>query len=213
MGVLKKKGMTLSMNARKKLTFGFAVAAVVLLLSSTAWACTVWKGKMTVTVNDTRTGTGGTVNGWGANSGMQNCPTKPWEGQARAHVGDSTGHVGSGVTVTVAGTTSTEVGICASKLAANTYDVNFLNTGTGDFVGEGAARTWAHDCMTGGHPKTFKIGSISVDSNGNGSVTIAEIKKPAAMGNEITDLPGTESAICVSDANASQGMQNPVFVV
>jgi hypothetical protein len=202
-------------NPRRKLMVGFAIAAGVLTLSSTAFACTIWKGRLTVSV---ASGGSGTVTGWGANLGMQHCPTMPWQGTAQVHAGSNgptpPAHASGSVNVTVAPTTSTEVGICASKLKAGTHDINFLNTGLGDFVGTGPAREWVHDCMTGGHPKTFKIGSITVDSNGNGAASNVVIDKPGRTGtNEIQDWPGMESAICVSTTDAAEGMQNPIIVI
>lgn len=205
----------------RALKIGFTTAALVLVLASTAYACTVFRGVLTVTAvasPNPDPAQGGTVTGWGDNFGMNPCPTKPWEGQARVHAGSDSSpgpaHQSGSLAVSVA---RSGLGACPSQLAAGTYDVNFLNTGFGDFLGEEPARVLNNDCMTGGHRSTFRIGELAVDTDGNGSGTYV-INKPAnhpdpKFNDEIPDLPGTESAVCVSAKNASQGMQNPVTVI
>lgn len=202
---------------------GFGVVAAVMTLSSAAFACTVWKGKMTVTV--VKTGNGdpnptapnNTVQGWGANIGMNHCPTSPWVGTQRVHAGGN-GHTSGSIQVAV----QTTIGdpnvalTCRSKLSAGTLDVRFINTGFGDFLGTEPAREWHNDCMTGGHRAGFKIGAISVGTDGAGATGELLINKPAnhpAGQGEIADLPGTESAVCVSTTNATEGMQVPITVI
>ncbi len=172
-----------------------------------------WAGKMTVEVTS---GGSGKVEGWGANDGgNNNCPTKPWAGQASVHAGSAT-HASGKLKVTVEPSTVAEAGSCASQLPDGTYDIRFLNTGFGEYVGVEPARIYVRDCMRDGSTAAFNIGSITVAS-GYGMAQDVAINKPANHPNgqkEIADLPGTESAVCVAHSvRWHDGMQNPVTVI
>lgn len=172
-----------------------------------------WAGKMTVEVTS---GGSGTVVGWGANNGNEaRCPTKPWIGQAQVHAGSAT-HPSGTLKVTVEPSTVAEAGSCASQLADGTYDIRFLNTGFGEYVGVEPLREYVRSCMKGQSTAAFTIGTIIVTS-GSGFATNVTIDKPANHPNgqkEIADLPGTESAVCVSHPTTwHDGMQNPITVI
>lgn len=184
----------------------------LLVLRSTAHA-SGWGGKMTVEVTS---GGSGKVVGWGANDGHSNhCPTKPWSGQAAVHAGDAT-HPSGTLTITVEPSTPAEAGACASQLSDGTYDVRFLNTGFGEYVGVEPARMWLRECMHGTHSSAFTIGTLTVTS-GYGVAVDVSIDKPANHPRgqaEIADLPGTESAVCVAHPTRwHDGMQNPITVI
>ncbi len=228
---------------------GFAVGAGALLAASSAYACTTWVGKFVVTGSGGSPGAGGTVTGWGAGvSGqMMECKTAPgagWQGVAKVHAGGN-GHTSSSVIVSTAPLTSPSdpcgtplpgVGV-PNKFTPGTYNINFLNTGFGEFAGTEPAREYKADCMTGNpddptgpHRSTFEIGEVTVDSNGFlAPTTVGPINKttnhPQGQA-EIADLPGTESAICISGpatagnplkaratGEAALGMQNPITVI
>ncbi len=59
------------MIQRRRLLFGFSAAAALLMLSSAAFACTIYKGKMTVTPNGR--GSSGSSSAIGNGSGMGYC--------------------------------------------------------------------------------------------------------------------------------------------
>lgn len=204
-------------SSRRRPVVAFGIASVALVLSSTAYACTIWRGQMTVN----KTGSTATVKGWGEGSiGMQHCPGRPWDGAVS--VDADTDSVD--VVVAPVGNDGNALTNCYrsgdnhlnQSGSSVTYDINFINTGFADFVGIGAARDWNHDCMTNGSSGWFKIGTITINSAGSGSASNVAIDKSNNHPNGqagIADLPGTESAICVSAPNASEGMQNPITVI
>lgn len=169
---------------------------------------------MTVEVTS---GGSGTVVGWGAGTNGENpCPTRPWSGQAQVHAG-SASHASGKLKVAVEPSTSSEAGSCASQLPDGTYDVRFLNTGFGEYLGVEPARLVMRSCMSGAHSAAFTIGSMTVTS-GYGVAEDVPIDKPANHPNgqlEIADFAGTESAVCVARpvSGSHDGMQNPITVI
>lgn len=218
-------------SSKRVLGFTFVSLGMVVALSATAFACTTWKGKFIVTGSGT--GGSGTVTGWGADlpGQMARCAGQPWTGTAKTHAGPTTAtppHNAGAVIVSVAKPTAGSAAECnagnTNFLQNGTYNVNFLNTGFGDFVGVGALREYKADCMTGGHRSTFEIGEMVVNNGASGPTPFA-VNKPTA---EVADLPGTESAICISGpvptsrigvnnpqaaGEGTEGMQNPITVI
>lgn len=135
------------MKDRRALWLGpFGVIAFIAVLSSAAYACTVYRGNMTVSGTASSTGTGD-------NSGMGYCggTTPPNAGATK----------GTAFTVSVAPSTA-----CASSLGTITVDVNYK-------MGPGGPRTT--DCMTDTVPifGVNKIGTMSITSgSASGSYTI-----------------------------------------
>ncbi len=131
-------------RGRKVLLAPFGVIAVVLALSSVAYACTTFKGDMTVTGSPSSTGTGN-------NSGMGYCDN--------ITPGKAGVTKGTAFTVSVAPSTNAK---CNAQLSNMTADVNYK-------MGAGPPSTGT-DCMstllrTGGEKN---IGKMSI-SNGSGS--------------------------------------------
>lgn len=190
-----------------------------------------WKGKFIV--SGSGTGGSGTVTGWDAylSGQMARCAQQPWTGTAKTHAGPTTAtppHNAGAVIISVAKPTAGSAAECNAAnnnfLQNGTYNVNFLNTGWGEFVGTGAARDYKADCMTGGHGSTWELGEMVVNNGAGGPTTFA-VNKPWS---EVTDLAGMESAICISgpvptarigvkDPQASsertEGMANPITVI
>lgn len=150
---------------RRVLLAGFSGVAALLMLSSTAFACTWYLGKMTATVTANTTQSvarGGIYNG---HPDMGYCVT-PTEG----------GHMTASGTINLVGAADA-CGTHASTFVANTYNgvaqtfnINWVPgywNGTGPYNGQ--------DCMTGSTTKgvvTLQSNiSGAVDSSGNFNVT------------------------------------------
>lgn len=181
-------------NTPKGLVFGFSVVALVLALTSVAFACTEFRGKMVVT------GGGGTSTVYGNGSSMGYSSTCSSTAGAK-------GSSGSTITVTVSSASST----CNSKTlpAYSNYKVTFIGGGAYTWNGSGWARQ--KDCMyNGGDVGTTTIGSMSVSSTGYGT---GSYSLPSGLTkNSSSDL----SAVCVSDPvyNPSlYGNQAPIAII
>ncbi len=163
-------------RGRNVLLAPFGVMALVLALSSVAYACTVFKGDMTVTGSPSSTGTGD-------NSGMGYC-----QGITPSKAGVTKG---SAFTVSVAPSTNSN---CNAKLSDMTADVNYK-------MGAGPPETT--DCMstvlrTGGEKN---IGKMSISGgSGSGSYTIptsqsgtgdVQICVSSSMGGSGMQIPAT----------------------
>ncbi len=143
----------MSYNRRRRTVFLSALVAVVLAMASVASACTVFKGRMTITDN---TNSSNTSTGIGSNLGMSFCSGGT---PNRVEVDDSTGF-----TVSVAPQSSLLTATCNASLGTNTYNVNYFatsNTSPGDS---------ATDCMNGTGNGT-NLTTIST-TNGNGKVNV-----------------------------------------
>lgn len=136
-------------RGRKVLLAPFGVMAVVLALSSVAYACTTFKGDMTVSGTSSSTGTGN-------NSSMGYC-----QGITPSKAGVTRG---TAFTVSVAPSTNTN---CVAQLSDMTAHVNYM-------MGAGPPSTGT-DCMssfldTGGE---IQIGTMAIrGGNGSGTYTI-----------------------------------------
>lgn len=176
-------------NHRKPLVFAFGVMAGVLLLTSTAFACTAFRGRFTVT--PTAPGTG-SVTAVGSNSGMNYC-AGPTGTATFAAPYDFTAAV-----TAAAGITGCNGGN-GSKLSPGLYTVTY-NYGT-SVNNNGQYIATINDCM---NLSTRQLGSMVVDANGDGS---GSYRLPASL-NNIGD-----AQICVSDPTGGQGNQVPVKLI
>lgn len=171
-------------DQRRSGMFAAALVAAVMLLSSAAMACTVYKGTMSVTGDSPGSGT---VTAVGNNSGMGYCYGGP-SGSATLEKPTSD------IFVSVGPFVSPDEAVCPSSQLADsgtgtgglrTYTVTWWDgTGTGD-------------CM---NPLSHQVGLIDI-RNGSGS---GEYKLDTRVINP------SEGAICVSDLTAGQGNQVPV---
>lgn len=220
---------------RKKLMFGFVTATTVLLLASTAYACTVWVGKFTVTTDRNgdadRNDEYEKVTTYGLGTGMNHC----WmEGAIKVHVGLP--HTPSTVNIDYRAIGPNPPVACADAAADlrapkdGAYTVSYLNTGFGEYEGGNtgvweydrtAQRVYKADCMAvGGHRSTWRDSTDFTVSGGAGNSTRQITPKPASIngGQEIPDLPGTESAMCIQQkagtySGAPDGAQAPIIVI
>lgn len=132
-------------HSRKLLISGFGAIAVMLALSSVAFACTVFRGTFTVTPAAPGSGS---VTATGNNSGMGYCGGGSPSGTAiiAAPPGNFTATVAPATSCLVNG---------SNKLSAGVYTLTW-NPGS-----TGAPR---NDCM---NPDPDQIGEMTVDLNGN----------------------------------------------
>jgi len=177
-------------NMKSKLIAGAAVAGAALMLASTAYACTTFKGHGDLVGNASATHS--IVDG--NNSGMGYCTLTPG---AQAH-GATTG------SVTVVMSTVNKAGCASTKLAANsTYHVRYYN-GAGFATSRKGVYNWNVDCMDGASG-TFKQ-DVTTDANGGVTTTVS-------LGTGTNNIAGQDSAICISDTGGFVGSQIPVHIV
>ncbi len=173
-------------TTRKGMTFGTMVVAGVMILASAAFACTVYKGTMTVTAG------GGSSQRTGSGMGMGYC-----SGTTATSNADVTSGGTFSITVqkfTGSGSTKT----CTDQLNIDWYDVNYTTAGaTGDCMSSDPASILIQE-----GDATAKTG-LSVDStgSGSGSFTFPSTSHLGAIG------------ICVSDDGSAEGMQVAADVV
>lgn len=180
--------------SRKGVVFTFTAVAAVLAISSAAFACTVYRGKMTVQ------GSGGTGTTYaiGNNSGMAYCSNTP---AAKTGNGAEVPNATPGGTITV---TVAPVSICKGGLlgmtpnqlpSGTTYQITWL-------AGRGIPQGGSVDCMvSNGDNGTHINGSdMTVSSSGDGADT------------SDTFIPSVgENSVCVGKHGHAYGMQVPFF--
>lgn len=179
------------MRHEKHLLIGLTVAAIAVSASATAFACTVFKGTLTLKGNASSASVTATGTGTGMNQTLSS-------GIAKA-----TKTAGS---VTV----STGLDQYGRKLPANNYAVRYYNSNT--IASEGPGYTdhyhWWTDCMWGG-PGSTKA-TVTIGSDGK----IAGGSKSVSLGNSTNaDTGGQESAVCVSDSGGAFGNMAPLTIV
>jgi hypothetical protein len=197
---------------RRGLLFGSAVVAIVLALASTAWACTTFKGRMTVTDAN---GNSSTVVGDG--SGMDFCDTGFGDKVPAADTG-ATGTPGAQITVSV------EPADCNGttfQLDDGNYDVNFVNWVTEQnqtksgfkSTDGGATYDWWADCMSGilGAQVVLADQTFQV-VNGTNTGTPYTLPGANEIDWKVNDLTTDQSAVCVSSNGGGQGLQAPILI-
>lgn len=183
---------------RRALLAGLAGAAALLMVSSAAFACTVWVGTMTVQGTSSRSGVAstGTVTVHGANGtgagGMTYCNNALPDGEAKvAHT--ATGD--AAITVTVA-PSSCQGGDSSRGLIGPVGQVNYLPNGS-------------YDCM---NPGGIPIGTMGLQ-NGVGSGTYLI----PGVGNTNGGVSGTgqagTAAICVVSPGTPLNIQAPITII
>jgi len=192
----------MAQRGRSPLLVGAVLAAAVMMVSSSAWACAVFKGKMVVQGNRSTN----VVTAIGkATTGMTWCSGYPM-GRAKATLGGS-------VTVTMS---KNPVDACLPglKLDAGTYQVNYANgaahrrSDPADKNNKDGSRAWVIDCASPVNPlNTTVLGTMSIDSNGTGTGTYTLPSTGVVSG------PTDEAAVCVSDVSGNNGNQAPVAIL
>lgn len=186
-------------SVRGSLSFGFLVAAGLMVLSSAAFACTVYRGTMTVTSSG-----GGTSTAEGSDTGMFYCPNKDprlvaHNGQASevAEHDDANGLLAP-VTITVAPGTSCN----SSQLAPGNYTVSWNS----DF---------AVDCMAqvGGFPQYIDPKPFVVKGDPASGTSDPQSYNLPALG---TGQPGGYAGVCLTSTTQSgviQGNKAPLRII
>lgn len=170
-----------------------SMAAIVLMASATAFACTVFKGTLTIKGNASTT----SVTATGSATTMA-ATISPGIAKAKKTAG----------TVTV--TTGRDA--YGRGLPANPYLIRYYNSGgPNPFGAPGPGYTdhyhWSIDCMQG--DAGVQIGTASVGSDGK----LVGGSKTLAITSANTDTSPGESAVCISDAGGAFGLQAPVTIV
>lgn len=191
------------MNKKTMLGVPFTIIAGLMILASTAYACTVWAGKFLVSgeypggATVTATGTPTGCSGGKPTGGMtQNVDSNVARTKRSPAVG----------TVTV----ETQPGTGCNKLPAGAYDINW-------YSGKGYSNhtTWSRDCMSPLMGTGVKVGAIQVNSAGNSvdPVTGANSSSKFTITSPFANIGGEEGAVCVSDATGTYGNQAPMTVM
>jgi len=186
---------------KKVLLMPFGAVAIALVLTSAAYACTVFKGTMTISGN-----AGGSVTATGLRTGMVSnyTPAKTFASTSSGSVNVSTGIDG-----------------CCNRLpdkdaagAPRNYQINFFN-------GEGfdTHTHWYNDCMTGDSGVTKA--NVRLNSSGqiaqklvSGAYTAVSQPLKVNLGSGLVKNVGTqESAVCISDSSGLYGNQAPITIV
>lgn len=214
-------------NHRKRLLMGAVPVAAVLAAASVGYACTIFKGSMTVTGNgnDPLTGAPSSVTVTGNNSGMSYCNSASPEGSAPALGAGYTFAPRNGGTIDVSVAPSTDS--CASQLPDGVYDVNFVN-GPAHSDTNGI-RPWLLDCMFGNNPPNVNLGTMTVTGgSGSGTYSLPNNLLPnhwvhgdasASVNDTSVDQTvrvGDESAVCVSNQPPQRGLyglQAPITIL
>lgn len=199
-------------GGHKRFITGFAAAgAAGLIFTSASFACTTFRGRMTIQGKGT-----GIVTVLGNNGDMTWCPSYP-KGKAKANLGGEivinlykAGPLGDGCVPR------------KSKLPEGVYDVNYTNKGFTrtniyDKDNTDATRQYSIDCMTILDPnreKRYKvIGEIGVDAFGRGTGTFRIPTTDYDGSPGVVSGPTDEAAICVSGRDGRNGLQAPVTIV
>lgn len=204
------------LNSRKPMVFVGAVVAGVIMLASTAFACTTFKGRQDVTAG------GGTSQAWGdASTGMKHCTG------SRAPTSNATVPTTGGViTVGAYPITDGDSSCPNSKLNPTKttrpfpkrYHVYYVNR-NGFVLDANGVWKWSVDCMASSGTRLAHADGggdeIIIDGNGyslgtGGTPGTRDYTVPGGQeANSTTDRAG----VCISDTNDGEGNQVPLQVV
>ncbi len=188
-------------NVRKPMLVGFGLMAGVMLISSAAFACTIYKGQLYLTGNHPSSGTKIMT---GNNASMSYCAESGGEAIVNAAPNPA---VVKEVKVAPA---SGIAGCPNSSLPTGKYDINWVNGAAmthNPSDPTGKPHDWVIDCMSPlGKPMGSESQTTMQVTNGSGSATNVTVSPNAPNG------PADDSAICVSTPNGVYGMQGPVRV-
>lgn len=177
-------------NARRGVSFAFTVAAVVVALASVAYACTLYQGRFTVSGGNGYTPQTAVAKG---TDGMSFCTTAP--------TATFTGSNRPAFYANVAPSSSCTPSQLPDSPSLTPYNVTYqpgpMSTG---------------DCMSG-QPGNQLVGTMAVRGgySVNANLQYVWYAYPQT-GYTINTQPGAGD-VCVSNPNASYGMQIPVNVI
>lgn len=176
------------MRRKRNVLVGMCVAAIAVMVSASAFACTVFKGTLSLRGN----ASSATVTATGTGTGMSQTVNS-----TIAKAKQTAGAV----------TLSTGSDAYGRKLPANSYLVRYYNS-TSTAPGYSDHYHWKTDCMTGGPGKTLTTVTIGSDGKISGQPKTIGIGDSARL-----DSGGQESAVCVSDSGGAFGNMAPVTIV
>lgn len=189
---------------RKLTVFCAVVVASALGFMSTAYACTVFRGTMTVTDP-----AGNSTFATGSNQSMSWC-IKPQDNAAASAGGGAKGADGSSINVKIQPAPSTCGG--HSPSSGSNYDINFYNGSAFTYTissttGKRVYSTWQVDCMSPRLSGVVNLGFGGVYSNG--TTKSWNVNLPAVTNRNAS---GEASAVCFSDTNGNNGNQVPIII-
>jgi hypothetical protein len=177
-------------------------AGAALLFASAAYACTNFRGTMTVTAGS------GSTKVVGSGLGMSYCAGYPKD-NAAAPAGGAHGTSGGTIKISVAPST----GCNTLRLAADTYHANFANGKAYTFTVNATThkRTYSGikiDCMNLGRGiSSLTPATLSVPATG---VASANFKLPGGL---LKSGPSDAAAVCLANTGATIGLQAPIIIV
>lgn len=184
------------MNHRRGVLFASALVAAVLALGSTAFACVVFLGKMTVDGHEGDT----TVVGSGLNYGHRYCATGRPTTAAAGHIEDS-------ITATVSPASCPADGVVSHQLPDGTYEVRYNNEKSFTFDGTYWNSVAYTGCYLSTNAKTTSTAGTFDVVNGWGSWTGA---LGTLAGTPYYSLVPLEAAnFCVLDVASDKGLMAP----
>lgn len=196
--------MTTTARTRKMIVGGAAAVGAVMLLSSSAYACTIFRGKMTVT------GGGGSTSasGSGGTTGMSWCTAGKPADNAAAPAGGAHGADGSAITVTIG------PGVCNTETptSRSDYDINFYNGKAFTYsisstTGKRVYSNWLVDCMS---PRLSGVANLGFGgAYTNGTTKSWTVPLPSVTS---ANLSGQASAVCFSDPGGANGNEVPIII-
>lgn len=200
------------MRKRKRFLLAPASAvALVLAVAAVAYACTVWRGTMTVRGNHPSSGE---VTVTGLRVGMTQTVT--------SGVAKSTKNSGFFLVSTGSAASNNKLPWKDSSGNIKKYYVKFYNSSASG-PGYSNHTTWSTDCMAGG-PGVL-LGSVTLNEGGQiASVQYvgSALNVPAVPGAPVkfdlanglnSDVSPAESAVCISDPGAAYGNQAPLTIL
>lgn len=174
--------LTLTGRTRRRTTFVFTVIAGILMIASTAFACTVFKGKFTLTQGTT------SLTNYGNNSSMDFCPQTT----------EKTMTLSRSSTFTLEASPTTNdtsiLATCRSQLSDDT-DSSAYQIKTEVATAQGTI----NDCMDG-----------TVMNGGNNVTVSSGSTGPVSLNG--SDLPVGDTAICITGPNHGFSQGNGMVI-
>lgn len=175
------------MKGRRMVLVPFGTMALVMVVTASAFACTVFRGTFTMQGNASN----GKVVATGTGTGMTQTVS---DGVARAKA------VGGAVKLW------TGADAYGRTLPANTYYVRYFNS-TATRAGYTDHYHWSTDCMVGG--PGVDLGAVQVNNRGRINGQPVQFSLPTSA----PDTAPQESAVCLSDRGGAFGNQAPLTIV
>lgn len=183
---------------RRRVACAAALGTSILVLGGTAYACTAFRGKLTITNNSNMTSS------WadGDTSGMTHCSLSTGATAGR--------NSGNSITLTVSAATTCTGGAAGNTLTnQSNYNLKFYDGGHQGSFSPGTNPTYdsaADACMSGTATQTFATGQTY---SGSGSTSYG----PYTLATGLTANGNNDySAACIIDGNQGLGNAVPILI-